>query len=87
MKSKIISIHSSFVKKMVTPRSSVVSPILSNLYLHELDCFINESDIMGKFRKGKPARFNPKFVSSLKFSEAELNEAEGVKKMKGKQKY
>lgn len=42
---------------------------------------------MDKFRKGKPAYTNPNFVSSIKFSQAELDEAENVKKTKGKLKY
>jgi hypothetical protein len=42
---------------------------------------------MQKFRNGKPAYANPAFVSSLKFSKAELEEADNVKKMKGKRKY
>jgi len=87
LKAKIISINSSFVNKIGTPQGSVVSPILSNIYLHELDCFINENEIMEKFRKGKPAYSNPKFVSFLKPSKLELDESKNVKKMKGKRKY
>lgn len=87
LKTKIISINSSFINKIGTPQGSVVSPILSNIYLHELDCFINKSETIGKFRKKKPARNNPKFVSFIKFSKAELDEAENIKKMKGKRGY
>lgn len=42
---------------------------------------------MQKFRKGKPAYANPNFVSFLKFSQAELYEADNIKKIKGKRKY
>jgi len=87
LKTKIISINSSFINKIGTPQGSVVSPILSNIYLHELDCFINKSETIGKFRKKKPASNNPKFVSFIKFSKAELDEAENIKKMKGKRGY
>ena len=87
LKIKIISINSSFVSKIGSSQGSVISPILLNIYLHEFDCYINENDNIHKFRKDMPTHLNPKFVSSLKFSKAELIEAERVKKIKGKRKY
>jgi len=84
---KVISINISFVNKIGTPQGSVVSPILSNIYLHELDLFINQGQSMNKYRRGKPARSNHKFVSFIKPTEAEINEAENIKNMKGKLKY
>lgn len=42
---------------------------------------------MDKFRNGKQTSSNPKFVSSIKPSKAELDEADNVKKTKGKRKY
>ena len=87
LKSKIISINSLFVNKIGTSQGSVVSSILFNIYLHELDCFMNERKVMEKFCKGKPAYTNPNFVSYTKFFQVELDEAENIKKMKGKWKY
>merc|ERR1712060_384693 len=87
LESKIISINSSFVNKIGTLQSFVVSPILSNIYLHEFDCFINESEVMKKFRKGRSAYASLKFASFFKFSQAELTEAENIKKIKGKRKH
>jgi len=87
LKSKIISINSSFVNKIGTLQGSVISPILSNIYLHELDYFINESQLIQKFSNRKPARSNPTFVSFIKPSKAKIDEADNIKKTKGKRKY
>jgi len=84
---KIISINSSFINKIGTPQGSAVSPIFSNIYLNELDLFINHGELMGKYRGGKRARSNPKFVSFLKPSLGELKEAENIRMTKGKLKY
>ena len=45
---------------------------------------MNERKVMEKFCKGKPAYTNPNFVSYTKFFQVELDEAENIKKMKGK---
>jgi len=87
LKAKIVSINSSFINKIGTPQGSVVSPILCNIYLHELDVFINESEELKKFRGGKAATGNPKFKALLSISREEELEAEGVRKSKGTRKY
>ena len=40
-----------------TPQGGVISPILANIYLHELDMFM--AKLMGSFNKGKTRKFNP----------------------------
>ena len=40
-----------------SPQGGVVSPILSGIYLHELDCFVEQ--LIQQFRKGKQRQLNP----------------------------
>ena len=43
-----------------TPQGSVLSPLLANIYLHELDEFI-ESELLPEWNKGKQRRLNPEY--------------------------
>lgn len=88
LKTKIIKLNSSYLNKIGTPRDSVVSPILCNIYLHELDRFIFTSPYLEKYRLGKKANtINKAFKKLLKVSESELELANSVKIEKGKFKY
>jgi group II intron reverse transcriptase/maturase len=42
-----------------TPQGGIVSPILANIYLHELDCFMD--DLQKRFNRGKRRRNNPEY--------------------------
>ena len=45
-----------------TPQGAVVSPILANIYLHELDMFIEK--LIEKFNKGKKRKKCPEYVKT-----------------------
>src|SRR5262245_13269777 len=50
-----------------TPQGGIISPILANIYLHELDCFIEK--LIADFSKGETRSRNPEYTSiSLKSS-------------------
>jgi group II intron reverse transcriptase/maturase len=87
LNARIISINSSFISKIGTPQGSVVSPILCNIYLHELDIFINESEKLEKFKSAKAATANPRFKALLSVSKEEDEKARSIKRSKGKLKY
>jgi len=87
LKVKIIKLNSSYINKIGTPQGSVVSPILCNIYLHELDRFIFTSPYLEKYRVNKLPSPNHNFTKLLRVSESELELANSVKIEKGKLKY
>ena len=42
------------------PQGGIISPILANIYLHELDIFV--SNIIGEFNKGTYKKKNPQYM-------------------------
>lgn len=44
-----------------TPQGGVVSPVLSNIYLHKLDEFV-ERELIPKYTRGKGRRLNPQYT-------------------------
>lgn len=87
LKTKIILINSSSINKLDTIKGCVVNRVLFSIYLHELDVFIDKSEILDKFRNTKSATINPKFKALLSVSKEENQKAENIKKSKGKLSY
>nr|YP_009495515.1 reverse transcriptase [Psammoneis japonica]AWQ64245.1 reverse transcriptase [Psammoneis japonica] len=86
LRAKIISINDSFVTKIGTPQGSVVSPVLCNILLHELDTFILEGKLLAKYRSGRQVTQNHKYVAFLKPSALEHQTAKAIRREKGKLK-
>jgi group II intron reverse transcriptase/maturase len=46
-----------------TPQGGISSPILANIYLHELDCFVET--LIQSFTKGEKRRWNPEYATIM----------------------
>jgi retron-type reverse transcriptase len=57
-----------YFSKDGVPQSDILSPILSNIYLTNLDKFIKNT-IIPKYTKGDKAEVNKKYINSTTVSE------------------
>lgn len=66
-----------------TPQSSLISPILSNLYLHRLDCFVRDS-LLTEWNRGNERKFVSGYQTRKQLSAKELKivESLGIKGLK-----
>src|SRR5216683_60191 len=54
-----------------TPQGGILSPILANIYLHELDCFV--AQLITDFERGKKRADNPEYIRDSNFIKQGLN--------------
>ena len=87
LKVKIISINTHFDNKISTSQESIVGRILRNIYLNELDLFIDKSELVEKSFNEKYVIFNRKCISFFKITNNEKFKADSIKKIKSKFKY
>lgn len=63
-----------------TPQGGVISPILSNILLNELDKFVSNELIL-QYTKGKKRKLNPKYVA-LTYQMTKAKKAKNIKRYK-----
>lgn len=64
-----------------TSRGSIISPILSNVYMDKFDKFVD--NLMGQFNKGKSRKKNPAYTT---LQRAKINSASTLEKRKLRRK-
>jgi group II intron reverse transcriptase/maturase len=69
-----------------TPQGGVISPLLSNIYMHKLDAFVEET-LYPQYNKGKLRKDNPEYQSLCHFQRkahrrGDIKEAQALRKKK-----
>lgn len=87
LRARVVTLTSNFAAKAGTPQGSVLSPLLANVYLHELDHFVNNSPELAEYRNGKPRAPAAEYRKLCALTRDDLAKAEAVKLASGKRKY